>query len=154
MFSSISKKLIVSSMQRDFRKWNDGLRAGDGDEVGCVVASAAFLKDQYYQRGLDVLHPYANRISLEDVIILLGKEVRDFHKIKKPHLAAGVRVWHMTARAFSHIELRQSGREMWAELKRGFPFAKGGVQNIYEMTGDMLIASDYDVIPEGLSPRE
>ncbi|MAI91284.1 MAG: hypothetical protein CBB65_12640 [Hyphomonadaceae bacterium TMED5] len=92
-------------------------------------------------------------MPLEDLILFLGKETQGFQRHGKPHLAAGCRVWHMTARAFSQPELRILGREMWTELRKGFPHAADGAAVIFKMTGDLPRSSDYDKIPPGLVPN-
>ncbi len=62
-------------------------------------------------------------------------------------------VWVHTLRAMRLLELRQSGRQMWAELGRGFPYAAISAVRTGRLTGVWFDVEGAGRYPDGLTPQ-
>ena len=87
------------------------------------------------------------------------------HLIKKAQrkgnfvAAAGLMVWLHSLRALNAAELRDFGRVMWGELRRGFPHIENALQRTDQVFGfprpesDQLPLDSFRFIPFGLEPE-
>ena len=153
MFKRVLRNWSVKQQLADFRRFNESLALANSDEIGMTLALSTALRNMYEERELDLLHPYSNSMTIEDLAIFLAREETVFQKNGQAHFAAGIRIWRFTARAFIVPELRSAGREMWKNLSRGIGFAEAGIQDYNRMTGDFLTIRGFEEVPPGLEPE-
>ena len=116
----------------DFQSVLAALRGMNSDDIGAVVARAHLVRRNFTKNGL---LPELNDNFLsacvaqgdgniaDDVGIELGNFVRFYQREKMSMSASSTMIWQHSYRAVVYAELRQYGREMWLELRRGFPYA-------------------------------
>lgn len=68
-------------------------------------------------------------------------------------MATGLMVWLHSIRASQTPEIRVRGREMWAELRRGIPYARAVATDFQAYVGMVLKIDGVERIPENLWPE-
>ncbi|MFG6565911.1 hypothetical protein ACGYLI_16975 [Sulfitobacter sp. 1A13421] len=162
VFRWIRKKALsaTSSLQESEIKDQIQLLKGMSDEeIGFIVAGSTILRLNYIAEG--TIPPEALDLSLErddlevDMVpVKLISFIREFQKMDQPIDAAFTMPWLHSTRALSNHDIRVFGREMWAEMSRGFPYARMKLNEIEEMSFKTREISDEDLtfIPIGLEP--
>jgi len=137
------------------------LRGISDSEMGMLIAGATILRTRLTKEGvllaesLDLSIPRLDG-QYDYVPLELSKLIKIFQKDNRPTDAAFTMVWLHSTRALNALEIRVFGREMWAELTRGFPYISLGFQQISELLGtDMRRKQflDAEFIPIGLEPN-
>ena len=88
------------------------------------------------------------------VPIRLGNLIREFQKVGQPTDAAFAMIWLHSTRSLCNLDIRVFGREMWTEICRGFPYARGKLIEIEKISPKINDISDEDLefVPVGLEP--
>lgn len=153
----LSNKVLgwaTRSQRAELAEFISRLHAMDGSEIGLIVACATNHRHVLAtHNGWDLLNPATLEIADPMIALKLGDIVRSLQGKGRPELAAGTMVWLHTVRAASNLDLRQSGREMWRELSRGFDHAEEAAVDFATLTGHVFDTHGYDTFPAGLTPE-
>lgn len=145
--------------ENEIRAQTQMFKGMSDDEIGFLVAGSTILRLRYMSEG--IIPPEALDLSLErddlkmDMVpIRLGKFIRDFQKMGQPTDAAFTMIWLHSTRSLCNLDIRVFGREMWAEISRGFPYAREQLVEIEKMSAKTREISDKDLefVPIGLEP--
>jgi len=150
----------VNGIRSDLERFVLSLRGQSPEELGMLVAIATVIRLNLRANGhlsdgvLGVGMPVSDADQAATQL-RISRLVRQFQKMNQLSDAAGTMVWLHSLRAFNYPEVRLLGRQMWAELERGFPHVFDAFHFIENTTGQSLppgalIASQF--IPEGLEP--
>ncbi|MFQ5764908.1 MAG: hypothetical protein ACE5GT_08270 [Rhodospirillales bacterium] len=116
----------LSAGTKETETFVTGLKAMGDRELGALVAVATVIRVNMDTHGViaeDVFGdgPLPSAEILGRTQMHINKVARQFTKLGLPSDAAGAMVWSYTLRCLNVPELMPLGREMWAELRRGFP---------------------------------
>ncbi len=151
----------LSAGSREVDKFVRGLRAMDARDMGAIVAIATAIRVNLETHGVipeDVFQD-TDLPSVEALGILqmkINKVSRQFTKLGLPSDTAGAMVWSYSLRCLNVPELRPLGREMWAELRRGFPHVKDALEDGEARKGEPFpkrVWREWNLIPLGLEPE-
>lgn len=162
MFGWIKKKgleAVTKAHRADIEKYITILKGMSGDEIGFLVAGSTVFR-VINSNGIlpaQALDLSARREEISDFVpIALNREIQRFQKENRFNDAAMVMPWLHSVRALNDLELRLLGREMWAEMARGFPFAEEGLDQLREMVRLRLpegLEAQLLFVPVGLEPN-
>lgn len=159
----LKRKVLAASsksQEKELRAQTQRLKGMSDDEIGFLVAGSTILRLNLMSGG--VLPPEALDLSMPrdefemDMIpIKLGNLIRQFQKMGQPTDAAFVMTWLHSTRALCNLDIRVFGREMWAQLSRGFPYAPEKLDEMGELLGETLNVTEEDLefVPVGLEPQ-
>lgn len=157
MIFSFIQKWGNKKQLKEINEFNHGLKSMDDDEIALGVAMATHqrhLLDELY--GWDLSMPVLCWKKDFDASLKLSRAIEELQKAGKQPVAAGVMVWLHTLRAMAPsatFELRASARYMWSQLQRGFPLVPQAASNARIMWNASMNIADFEMIPDGLSPR-
>ena len=115
----------VRNAAADLERFLASLKALSDQELGTVVAMAAIIrvelreKNRFPDAALGIGVPLPD-VERDDLRRNLSGLVQSFQQREHPS-TSGAMVWLHSLRAFHFPEVRMLGRQMWAELERGFP---------------------------------
>lgn len=162
MIGWLKKKALAASskvQENEIRAQTQMFKGMSDDEIGFIVAGSTILRLNYMSEG--IIPPEALDLSLErddfkmDMVpVKLGNLIREFQNMGQPTDAAFTMIWLHSTRSLSNLDIRVFGREMWAEISRGFPYAREKLVEIEKMSTKTHEISDEDLefIPIGLEP--
>ena len=106
-----------------------GLRAISDREMGALVAISTVIRVNLEAHGViseDILGdcPVSSTEAIGRYQMHINKITHQFRKMGLPSDTAGITVWSYTLRCLNVPELMPLGREIWAELRRGFPYVE------------------------------
>jgi hypothetical protein len=142
----------IRRQRKELQSFIDNLSALDGQDVGFLVALATNTRIKLEGAGYRLLDPIADYPSDPAVPLRLNRMVRELQKNGMMPEAAAMMVWLHTMRAGARIELRQLGRDMWAQLQRGFPHVITSSIGVRSADGSPLDIHGYNSFPAGLTP--
>jgi hypothetical protein len=149
---------VVKSGREDLERFVSSLRGFTDEELGLLVANATIIRLRLIAAGeippevLDSVSSAGDGASF--VQLKIANLVRTFQKIDQLSDAAATMVWLHTIRALGIPEIRELGREMWAQLSRGFPHAENALDDIEAITQKELPAEAWEActfVPDGLA---
>lgn len=155
-----------------FKKWFEGklsktqleeaqqflrmLRGANESVIESIAAGTMFWAAIYEAKGLE-LYDIAFWINDNPLFVMeLHKQIRGFQKRGQPQNAPGLMVWLHTARAASYPELKETARQIWAELERAPETAIELANSAAENAGIMAplcynrVPHDFETIGGGL----
>lgn len=146
--------------RRELGRFVTGLDAMSDEDLGALVAIATVLRVNFESHDVipeDVFTademPSVERLGAYQMRI--NKLVRQFDRMRQPDDAAGAIVWSYSLRALNVPGLRDLGRDMWGELRRGFPQVQAKLDQAEEKRGDPFparVREGWGMIPAGLEP--
>ena len=145
---------------QDLERFVTSLRGASADELGPLVAVATAVRITMRNAGhlpdaaLDATGDLPPDQQIEAQLKMTSL-VRQLQKLGQPSDAAGAMVWMHSMRAGATPELRLLGRQMWAELSRGFAHAPEAIENIVALSPNPVppeLSREYRFIPPGLEP--
>lgn len=137
---------------KEMTSFVESLKAMDGTEIGFVLANATHIRHGLEAQGHVLLDPMCYTAINPGFTLTLSRTVIDLQKDKQFSDAAAFMVWVHTLRAANTLSLRQQGRNMWAELSRGFPHVPHAASELSLLTGKQVVFKDFDSYPLGLTP--
>lgn len=147
-------KWAIGRQRKDLKTFVRSLRRMDDAKVGFVVASAADFRHRLMeQHGIDLSDPAKAAAENSTLMFDFTKEAFTLQRKKKVQEAAVLGVWVHSLRVALRSELRELGREMWAELERGFPHVEKAVADFKEQFGTEMQIEGADDFPAGMTPR-
>jgi hypothetical protein len=159
----LKRKVLAASsksQEKELRAQIQRLKGMSNDEIGFLVAGSAILRLNLTSGG--VLPPEALDLSMPrdefkmDMIpIKLGSLIRQFQKMGQPTDAAFAMTWLHSTRALCNLDIRVFGRELWAEMSRGFPYAQEKIGDMEKLLGKTITISEEELkfVPVGLEPQ-
>jgi hypothetical protein len=162
MIGWLKRKALTASskvQENEIRAQTQMFKGMSDDEIGFLVAGSTILRLNCMSAG--IIPPEALDLSLErddfkmDMVpIKLGKLIREFQNIGQPTDAAFTMILLHSTRSLCNPNIRVFGREMWAEISRGFPYARENLVEIEKMSTKTREISDEDLefVPIGLEP--
>ncbi len=162
MVGWLKRKMLTAaskSQEKELRAQIQRLKGMSSEEIGFLLAGSTLVRKNLTSGGalppesLDLSMP-RDEFEMEMVPIKLGTIIRQFQKSGQPSDAAFTMTWLHSTRALCNLDIRVFEREMWAELSRGFPYARQGLHQIELELGKSSKVSDQDLkfIPVGLEP--
>jgi hypothetical protein len=157
MFNWLQNMLIswgTKTAKKELETWLKMLRAMNSDEIGMLVAGSTHIRhtlEIIYQ--VNMLDPFTSNSADPALSSKLRGLIQKYQSEGDLSSAAYVMVWLHTLRCCGLIDLRPLGRDLWRELRRGFPFVGAAAHEVYASTSKTLNIDGYDVIPEGLEPE-
>jgi hypothetical protein len=162
LFGWIKKKgleAVTKAHRADLEKYITILKGMSGEEIGFLVAGSTIFRVINSSGVLpaQALDLSARREEVSDFVpIALNREIQRFQKEKRYQDAAMIMPWLHSVRALNDLELRLLGREMWAEMARGFQYAEEGLDQLKEMVRLRLpegLEAQLFFVPVGLEPN-
>jgi hypothetical protein len=146
--------------RRDLVRFNAGLAESSDADLGALIAVATVLRINFETHEVippgvftDEEMPSAETLGAGQLRI--NKLIHQFNRAGKPDDAAGATVWSYSLRALNVPGLRDPGREMWAELRRGFGHVEAALADGEAQRGEPFprrVWQEWDMIPAGLEP--
>lgn len=102
----------------------ENLRAMDASEIGFVLAIATHIRHEMESDGHHIMDPIVYTVQNPGFALFLSRLIAEAQKQGRLPEAAALMIWLHTACAGIRLELRSLGRELWAQLERGFPFVQ------------------------------
>lgn len=160
MFGWLGQKFQhwAADKQRDeMQRFVTSLRGQTAEELGVVVLMATIVRLTVEERTLPptLLEGLSHTEADLYAPLHIGRLIKDLQKQGSMPQAAGAMVWLHSVRAILTPELRLLGREMWAELKRGFEHvstARIDLMLLTERPVDSRFASEALYTPTPLLP--
>ena len=143
----------------DIERYLLALKGLDDREVAQLLAVATFMRLKFIELGKlsdEILNFEVPEAVHAQAQYMIGTATRDFQSRNDKACAGGTMVWLHSLRAQGYPELRLKGREMWAELQRGFEYAQEELIEMQKCSPEDFPAcalSEYTFIPAGLEPR-
>ncbi|NKW72251.1 hypothetical protein HGD85_04700 [Rhodobacteraceae bacterium R_SAG10] len=155
------KALAAASkaQENEIRAQTQRLKGMSDDEIGFLVAGSTIIRLLLISEGIIPIEALDLSLERDDlkmdmVPVKLGYLIRKYQKMGQPNDAAFTMSWLHSTRALCNLDIRVFGREMWAELSRGFPYAREKLIEIEKTTTKTRDISDEDLefVPVGLEP--
>ena len=132
------------------------------EDLGVVVAVATVIRvnmenEGHLQKDLFGDTPLPGTNVLGRYQMDLNRLVRDFNKMGQPTDAIGTLVISYSFRCLNIAELRDQGRDMWRQLRRGFEHAEQALIDGEKTKGKPFpkeVWKEWRQIPVGLEPLE
>jgi hypothetical protein len=138
---------------KEAKEFANQLKSMDADEIGLVVAVAAHMRNQFKELyGVDLLFPAFAIEQDASLPIKFNSLIKDYQKQNKFSDAAAAMVWLHTLRSFNDSKVRNSVREVWRQLQRGFPHGEVKADFVSEHFGIDMDIEGFDLFPDGLTP--
>ena len=158
-FSGLMQGGAARSAAKDVARFVDGLRRTGERDIGVIVGIAAVVRVNMENHGVLPIGLFGRALApgreLGILQLRLNRVARDFVKERQAADASGVLVWSYSLRCLNVPGLVPLGREMWAELARGFPHVEEALDEGEERNGrpfDARVWAEWRLIPPGLDP--
>lgn len=118
------------------------------------VGIATSLRHHFHDRaGVDFGSPTLCVLQDPYIAVKLARLIQQYQKAGNYPEALGLMVWLHSIRAMIEPDLRDRGRAIWRQLRRGFPHVPGAVAGYIELTGRPLDIREFDFVPDGLGDK-
>jgi hypothetical protein len=151
------KAQALNTGAKEIEKFNAGLKAMSGEDLGAVVAIATVIRINFetndvIPEGVFEDGPLPSTDAIGRYQLRINKVARQFRKMGLGADSAGAMVWSYTLRCLNVPELRPLGVEMWAELRRGLPHAEDALSEGEKEKGEPFpdrVWSGWKMTPAG-----
>jgi hypothetical protein len=137
--------------RKELEQFLAGLRSMTDAEMAELVVFATHTRHGLEQNGYRILDPLTLNATQPQVLPEAIKLIQQFKAKGNETAAAAMMVWAHSLRAALRGELLPLGREMWRELKRGFPGVANAKLAIQRRTGTDIDVSDATKTPAGFA---
>jgi hypothetical protein len=156
------KEQALKSSTREISQFVDGLKRTGDRGLGLIVACATVVRVNMEIHGAlpEGLMQRAHQASSDELGAMqmrLNRLSRQFTKRRQQGDAMGALVISYSLRCLNVPELLPLGREMWAELRRGYPHVEEALREGEKRNGkpfDPRVREEWRTIPPGLTPLE
>lgn len=147
------------SARNEIRQFVEHLAGMDDAEVGQLVAVSTMVR---HALSGSLIPPYlfeAGRLAPDKISAAvqfdLGQQAKTLQSSDRLIEAAGISVWRLSLAALGYPGLRNDGRAMWREMRRGFQTAFDWMEEIeaQHLVDGLGGWDDFDLIPYGLEPE-
>lgn len=137
-------------LKKSINDYVELLKNLNADEFAVAVAQATSFANRNAKALLiDLYDPWSVLILYPDFVSQLQSEVQVHDRNHEPDKATPLVIWIYSFMAVSVPALRPSGRALWAELARAFPYVEQTAATLLHV-GINLDIHDYERIPKGL----
>lgn len=150
----------VKSAEEDIRRVLSTVKGLTDEEMGAVVATSTKLRLALVDHSLNLKElfeipaPHTSGF-FQAAMGMFGDRIRKQQSTGTLYSAAAMMIWHQSMRALVYPEITYLGKEMWREVRRGFPYAAElwSEVSLFEnqITDLDLPADEIDYIPSGLA---
>ncbi len=154
------KERALNSSRKALLDYIGGLKQMTDQDLGVVLAVSTVIRinmenEGYLPQGLysDQTLPTANELGRYQID--LNKLVRDFNKMRQHTDAVGALLITYSLRCLNVPEIRDLGRDIWAEIGRGLPHCEAALTQGEKEKGEALpkrVWQEWQQIPVGLEP--
>ncbi|MDA0997142.1 MAG: hypothetical protein O2944_02920 [Proteobacteria bacterium] len=138
--------------RREAKAFQGHLARLSDNDVGFVLAIAAHQRNKLQDEGIDLGRIGALVEARPMYHHELAKAVNALGRAKRAHDAIGLQVWVHSLRTVADAELRDYGREIWKELRRGVPHLAEQRTYFRDLSGYDLDISGGGNVPAELAP--
>ena len=156
------KDRAMSSSRKAVQDYINGLRQMTDQDLGVILVVSTVIRinmenEGYLPKGLysDQTLPTATELGRYQMD--LNKLVRDFNKMRQHTDAVGTLLISYSLRCLNVPEVRDLGRDMWAEMQRGLAFGEDALKQGEEEKGEAFPKrawQEWRQIPVGLEPLD
>jgi len=165
MFGWIKKQVSnanTASMRRDIEQFNSRTRDAEEQEIARLLVVANSLRLHLTETGqipaaalnLSLPRDAALQSACEQCAECLKDFIHDTQKDSIPAFTVGCTIWLHSVRTLIDPELRSTGREMWAELARGFRGTDAAFAELFKLQPEVLhpnTENETHFVPGGLN---
>jgi hypothetical protein len=156
------KDRATNSSRKAVQDYINGLKQMTDEDLGVILAVSTIIRinmeeEGYLPKGLysDQSLPSTNELGRYQMD--LNKLVRDFNKMRQHTDAVGALLISYSLRCLNVAEVRDLGRDMWAEMQRGLPHGEKALKDGEREKGEPFVErawQEWNLIPVGLEPQE
>lgn len=144
----------IRSIGEDIDQTIVSLQGMDSEAVAMVVAVTAHIRNVFYHHyGMDLHDGDALHERLAEIEGILRRTAITIAKKEQSDLIGGFSVWILTYQALQKAELRLKGRQLWGQMRRGFPHVRMAAQALSDHSRISLVILGHDRIPLGMEPE-
>lgn len=152
----------VSAMRDDLERFIAILKGCTSDEVATHIVLAQAQRLELSNDGLlprnslDIgLYQAGTNIDIDMVSFNLGLYIRRKQAEQSPNEASATFLWLHSVRSIQNPELRLLGRQMWAEISRGYPALPQVLDDMASHGFSFPLDFDRELVfvPRGLEPN-
>ena len=144
---------FVGIQKREVDDWIAKLRSLDSSEVATILAMAMHYRNTVLdEKEIDLMFPFVVITIDPSFALKVNHDVQKLQREKLFSMASGAIVWLFTLRAALSPELRESGRQIWAQLERVFPKVEEAAHGFYAVTGMLPDFDGAGKFPDGFTP--
>ncbi len=152
----------LNSSRKAVQDYIHGLKQMTDHDLGVILAVSTVIRvnmeDQgFLPKGLYTDQALPSTSELGKYQIDLNKLVRDFNKMRQHTDAVGALLISYSLRCLNVPDVRDIGRDMWAEMQRGFPHGEAALKQGEKEKGEPFPKrawQEWSMIPVGLEPVE
>ena len=163
-FKNKAYDVTISTMKSDMNRFVQMLKGMDEGAIGSLVVGANWVRKNLEQHGqipnsILTIGPVMDTLKCNQASLEISKAIKNHQQQGNNHLASFMMVWMHSLRSLSSLELVPLGKEMWAELERGFPFIDNGFQTVSALSSVLgldiseSILEECSFIPMGLESK-
>jgi hypothetical protein len=153
----------TASTRRDIGLFNERTRDADEQEIARLLVVANSLRLHLTETGqipaaaldLSIPRDAALELACDQCAECLKDFINETQKDSIPAFSVGCTIWLYSVRALNDPKLADIGRNMWAELARGFPGTDAALAELLKLHPEVLhpnIETETRFIPCGLEP--
>jgi hypothetical protein len=148
-------KWSAEIQEKELKEFLCKMSIADSSKLGLPVLTATVYRHIVKRHfGLDFLYP-AHAVAIDPMICWkLAKQIKSLQSKKEFASATPIMIWLHTLRVVQvgSLHLRPLGRELWAQLSRGFPFVLDKA-NEPHLPSNLDDLEGFNCIPDGLGPQ-
>ena len=158
----LKRKMQLASVKAatdDIQRFLQILKGSSSVELGELICFSTLARVKLRNRGSlkdEVFDVAATILEQAPAQYMISQLIPSLQKNKQFSEAAGLMVWLHSLRAFTYLEIRSYGRDMWKELNRGFKQAEESLEIVTMTQPDyvpIMEINELFFIPLGLEPE-
>ena len=127
------KERALNSSRKAVLDYINGLKQMTDQDLGVILAVSTIIRinmeeEGYLPKGLYINQTMPPTNELGRYQMDLNKLVRDFNKMRQHTDAVGTLLISYSLRCLNVAEVRDLGRDMWAEMQRGLPHGEAALK--------------------------
>jgi len=156
------KDRALNSSRKAVQDYLKGLRQMTDQDIGVILAVSTVIRinmenEGYLPKGLYTDQSLPTTTELGRYQMDLNKLVRDFNRMKQHTDAVGTLLISYSLRCLNVPEVRDLGRDIWAEIERGVDHVEPALKQGEEEKGEPFPTrawQEWRQIPVGLEPLD
>ena len=159
-FQRYTRDRAINENVREVRAFVGQLQGMETEDLALIVGATTLMRVKLEDHGMlpkglffDTVMPSAEELGRYQME--LNKLTRDFKRTGQHIDAVAAAVLSLSLRALNVPELRHLGREMWAEMARGFEHAEEKMKLAEEQSDEPFpprVWKQWNRVPYGLQP--
>ncbi len=152
MFKRMFNKWAVKTKKTEIVEFVNHLSAMDSTEIALALAHTLDLRNDILQNGVDLFQPSFILATEPEFTHKMSSRLKSVQAQGDFETATALIIWIHTFRAVTDLEVRQSGRDLWAQLSRAFMLVEEEKYSLFSITGKPLNVEGIGQFPDGLTP--